>query len=491
MSFSTQGFDEAFFAASAQSWRRGLAAREFSAAELLEAVWERILWRNPRLNAIVATDIEAAREAARHADARLAQGVARPLEGLPLTIKDSFETAGLTTACGMPSLADHVPGEDSVAVARLRAAGAIILGKTNVPMLTGDFQTYNGVYGVSANPWDEALTPGGSSGGAAAAVAVGMTAFELGSDLGGSIRWPSHACGLFGLKTSWGQVPLFGHIPPLPAMRSKNPPDLGVAGPMARSAADLDLALSAMAGPINPKGPAFLRKAATRLPDQLRLAVWLDDDFAPVDASVSAAVLVAAEALRSAGAQVDMVARPAVDFIGIFEAYASLNFAMGAAGLPVEARNELAATARLFDPGDRSYLAIQARAARLDAASFSALMQLRAAVKAAFAAFFGDYDAILCPPAPAPAIAHDFSPDFFARRIATSHGPLPYFDFLKWASLASFAHLPAAVAPVMLNAQGLPCGVQIICAFDEDRSAIAIAGMLETFCGGFRAPPAP
>ena len=157
-------------------------------------------------------------------DARLLRGEARPLEGLPLTIKDSFATAGLTTSCGAAELIDHRPEDDAVAVARLRAAGAIILAKSNVPRLTGDFQTYSGLYGVTVHPWDDARSPGGSSGGAAAAVAAGFCAFDLASDQGGSIRWPAHACGLFGLKPSWGQIPLFGHIPPLPLMRLKNRP---------------------------------------------------------------------------------------------------------------------------------------------------------------------------------------------------------------------------------------------------------------------------
>ena len=490
MSQGIQAFDEVFFAASALAWRHGLMQRRYSARELLDAVWARILLCNPSINALAAYDYEAGTSAAAEADARFARGEARPLEGLPITIKDSFETAGLTTSCGATELADYQPKADALAVARLRAAGAIVLAKSNVPRLTGDFQTYNDLYGATANPFDLSRSPGGSSGGAAAAVASGLGAFELASDLGGSIRWPAHACGLFGLKTSWGQIPLYGHIPPLPAMRLKNPPDLAVAGPLARSAADLDLVLSVAAGPFNAQGPAFLRKACKKRPEDLRLALWLEPDFAPVDEAVAASVLLAAEALAKAGAHVDSVARPAFAFAEAFEIYAFLNFAIGFAGMPNEAREAIAALAKVFDPEDKSYPALQARAARLDAATFGRLMERRTAIKRAFGVFFEDYDAILCPPAPCVAIKHDFSPDFFARRLETSAGALPYYDLLKWASLASLAHLPASVAPIGRDRQGLPCGVQIICAFDEDRSAVAIAAMLENLCGGFLAPTA-
>ncbi len=485
--FAFEGFDERFFAASARDWRRGLEQRRYSARELLEAVWDRILLRNPAVNALAAYDYAAAARAAQEADDRFARGEARSLEGLPITIKDSFETAGLTTSCGARELADYRPKEDALAVARLRAAGAIILAKSNVPPLTGDFQTASALYGVTSNPFDLSRSPGGSSGGAAASVASGFCAFELASDLGGSIRWPAHACGLFGLKSSWGQIPLFGHIPPLPAMRLKNPPDLAVAGPLARSSGDLDLVLSVTSGPFNAQGPAFLRKARKKRPEDLRLALWLDPDFAPVDASVAASVHLAAEELRKAGAAVDESARPAFAFTEAFEIYAFLNFAIGFAGMSREMREEIAARGKTFDADDPSYRAMQARAARFDAATFGRLMERRTAIRRAFSAFFEDYDAILCPPAPCRAIKHDSSPDFFGRRLETSVGDLPYYDLLKWASLASLAHLPAAVAPAPPSG-GLPGGVQIICAFDEDRSATAIAAMLENLLGGFVAP---
>ncbi|MDI9847597.1 amidase family protein [Rhodoblastus sp. 17X3] len=483
------GFDEVFFAASSAVWRKGLTRRDFSARELLSAVWERVLQRNPVINALAAYDIEAAERQAAEAERRYARGEARELEGLPITIKDSFETAGLATTCGMEELADYCPQQDAVAVERLRAAGAVIFAKTNVPRLTGDFQTHNAIFGVTSNPWDPSRTAGGSSGGAAAAVASGFCAFDLASDLGGSIRWPAHACGLYGLKPSWSRIPLAGHIPPLPAMRLKSPPDMAVAGPLARSAADLDLVLCLTAGPQNAMECGHFPPVRKTRPEQLRLALWLDPDFAPVDSDVEAAVRLGAEALGRAGALVEET-RPAVAFAEVFEIYSTLSFAIGFAGLSPSERARFAESAKDFAPEDKSYRAMRARAARIDAASFSRLVERRAVIREGFAAFFRHYDAILCPPAPCLAFPHDLSPDPMARRLPTSVGELPYYDLLKWASLASLSHLPATVAPVALNPQGLPCGVQIICALNADREAIAIAGMIENLTGGFRAPPA-
>lgn len=475
------GFDESFFATSACKWRRGLQKGDYSPRELLGAVWERILQRNPRINALAAYDHDSALRQADEAERLFARGEARPLEGLPITVKDSFETAGLLTTCGAETLAEYVPRQDAEAVARLRAAGAIVLAKTNVPRLTADFQTFNALFGVTCNPWDERLTAGGSSGGAAAAVASGFGAFDLASDLGGSIRWPAQACGVFGLKPSWGRVSLVGHIPPLPPLRLRNPPDLAVAGPLARSAADLDLVLS-LAEDRSHAGAAPRRKN----PAELRLALWLDPDFAPVDPDVDAGVRLAARIFRDAGAMVAEAA-PAFAFAEAFEIYVTLNFAIGFAGAPQE-KARFAGEAESFERDDRSYPALRARAAKLDAATFSHLAERRKAIGAAFARFFERFDAILCPPAPCLAFPHDFSPDPFSRRLPVGAGALPYHDLLKWAGIASLALLPAAVAPVGLTPRGQPTGVQIISARGEDRMAVGLAGMIEQATGGFRAP---
>lgn len=467
-----------------------LNARKVSAAELLEQTIARVEKLNPALNAVVHTQYDSARAAAAASDARRAAGEALPLDGLPITIKDGFDVAGMVTASGAPAFKDRVADEDAAAVARLRNAGAVIFGKSNVPFFCGDFQSYNPVYGVTNNPWDATRSPGGSSGGAAAAVATGMSAFELGSDLGGSIRWPAHATGLFGLKTTWNLVSSWGHVPPAPANRSERPAELTVAGPLARSARDLGLILDVIAGPrdasqaAEPFAPA--RKTS---PKGLRVALWIDESMAPVDASVAAAVRLAAEKLEAEGAIIEEAARPPFSLAEAYEIYAVLNHAIVAAGLPEKVRAKIAAAGAGLPRGDLSHRALQARGAKLSADDYADISARRKAVLAGWAEFFNSYDVLLCPPAPVGALAHDHNPDIHARRLNVNGTDIPYLDFLIWSSLATGGNLPAAVAPVMRADDGLPRGVQIIAEAFEDRTTIAVAQMLEELCGGFAPPP--
>lgn len=467
-----------------------LGRREISAVELLDATLERIGRVNPRLNAVVAIEPEAARDAARASDRRRAEGRDGLLEGLPITIKDAFDVAGMVSTAGAPAHRDRVPGADAAAVARLRAAGAVILGKTNVPPFSGDFQAANPIYGVTRNPWDLERSPGGSSGGAAVAVATGMSAFELGSDLGGSIRWPAHACGLFGLKPTWGLVSTRGHVPPAPGATIES--DLSVAGPLTRSARDLDLVLSVIAGPPDPGG-VRPRLDPPRRPDPagLRVALWLDEPFAPVAQDVREAVRHAAALLAEAGATVDEEARPGFRFEEAFEVFSLMNHALVAAGLPEAVRERIAARSPDFGPDNLSHRALQARGAKLDVDTWRGLQDRRRALKERWEAFFQRFDVVLMPPAPVAAIPHDATPDFHARVLTVDGRPRPYFDFLMWSSLATVAHLPAAVAPVLRNAAGLPCGVQIVAAEGADRTAVAVAGMLERLGCHFVPPPLP
>lgn len=475
--------------ASATALRADLLARRFTASDLLEATFARIDALNPRLNAIVAQDRDAARAMARASDERLANGTARPLEGLPVTIKDAYDVAGLPSSGGLPAYRERIPTQDAVAVARLRAAGLVILGKSNVPVFSGDFQSYNPAHGVTNNPWDETRSPGGSSGGAAAAVATGMSAFELGSDLGGSIRWPAHACGVFGLKTSWGLVSTWGAIPPPPERRTPRNVDLMVAGPITRAAQDLDLILPVLAGPRDPNlaGAALIPPRKTDAKG-LRVALWAEDAFAPVDTEVAGAVREAARLLAEAGAVVDEAARPSIRFAEAFEVYALLNHAVVAYGLPPKVRARIQAQAAGFSPNDLSHQALQARGARMTPGLYQQLSQRRLALKRQWARFFERYDVLLCPPAPVAAIPHDHGPDIHARRLTVNGAARPYLDFLLWASLATGADLPALSAPVRRSVEGLPLGVQIIAAAGEDRTAIAVGAMLEQAGAGFVAP---
>ena len=228
-----------------------LRRRDVSSRELLEHYLARVERLNSPLNAVVTVDADSALKAADAADAAIARGDdVGPLHGVPMTVKDTYLTAGMRTTCGLPAW-DHVPDHDAEAVRRLRAAGAVIFGKTNTPTLAGDWQTYNSIFGASNNPWDTTRTTGGSSGGAAAAVATGMTALELGSDIGGSIRFPSNWCGVCGHKTTWGIVSQAGHLPPAPGTLAST--DLTVVGPLARDVTDLELALGVIAGAGGPR----------------------------------------------------------------------------------------------------------------------------------------------------------------------------------------------------------------------------------------------
>jgi amidase len=262
---------------SASNLRASLLRREFSARDLLGATLAAIERLNPALNTIVQMGA-ASLGAPRWSPMRvIARGEGRPLEGLPVTIKDCCEVAGMVASVGAPALQHYIPKKDASAVARLRGAGAIILGQDHVPLLTGDFQSYNGLYGTTNNPWNLEFSPGGSSGGAAVAIATGMSALEIGSDLAGSIRWPAHCCGIFGLKTTWNIVSTYGHIRPMPDMRLARNPELLVAGPLARSPADLALVLDVLAGPRDPAMPARpLPPARQTSPKGLRVALWLD-----------------------------------------------------------------------------------------------------------------------------------------------------------------------------------------------------------------------
>ncbi len=465
-----------------------LASRDLSSRELVTATLARINRFGPELNAVVTVDPDGALAAADESDRRRAEGKPRPLEGLPVTIKDAFDVAGMRSTAGSPAYAHRVPGRDAAAVSRLRAAGAVIIGKSNIPPLSDDWVTENSVFGRTLSPWNPAYSPGGSSGGAVAAVATGMAALELGSDLGGSIRWPAHACGVFGLKPTWGLVSTRGHVPPPPGITAET--DLATAGPLARSAADLDLALTVIMGPPDPTGVVPRLDAARRSdPRGLRVALWIDDPFAPVDTSVRDAVIQAAALLAGAGAQVDDEARPGFSFCDMFEVYALLFHSILAAGLPEEERRALAAGAPQFPADDdRSHAALRARAARLDVARWQDLQKRRQAIKQAWDSFFQRYDVVLMPPAPVGAVPHP-EVAVAGRSLIINGRPRPWFDLLHWAAPASLAHMPAAVAPVLRAADGLPRGVQIVAAEGADRTAIAVAGMLEALGCSFVPPP--
>ena len=446
---------------------RLLRRRELSSRELTGALLARIEAVNPGLNAVVELRGDQALAEAAAADQAAARGgELGPLHGVPMTVKDSFDVAGLHTTWGNPAFADQVAGSDATVVRRLRRAGAIVVGKTNVAFMLGDFgQTANELYGVTGNPWDPARTPGGSSGGAAAAVAAGMSFLEYGSDLVGSIRIPASYCGVYGLKPSVGVVPLTGFQPPGPPAGPSDMTYMGAVGPLARSAGDLRAALAVTAGPEDPAARAYRWSLSpprhTRLRD-FRVGVVLDHDHAPTSSEVGAVLSDAVDALARAGATVAEGWPGGVD--------------------PVREAESFGFHVRLFfayqQPGD-------------DLPPFAEVVgheHRRMAARAAWGAYFDDVDVFLCPASFTPAFPHDTRP-FEARTIATPQGERPYGDQAFWVAHASLPGLPAVAAPVGRTPGGLPVGVQVVGPLFEDDTAIGFAGLLGEVAGGYTPPP--
>jgi amidase len=468
-----------------------LRRREIGCEELLGHYLSRIDRLNPRLNAVVTLDPERARARAREADAALARGQSwGPLHGVPFTIKDCLETASLRTTCGWMEIANHVPSADAITVARLRAAGAVVFGKTNVPTLASDVQTYNPIFGTTNNPWDGTRTPGGSSGGAAATIAAGLAGGEIGSDIGGSIRTPSNWCGIFGHKPTWGIVPNRGHIPGPPGTLSDV--DLNVCGPLGRSADDLDLGLDVLVGPPPEDARAWrleLPRARHGALREYRLGAWLDDPAAPVDADVRRVLENAVDALRRAGASVDDRRRPAIDFQSAIDTYQMLLYPIVLAGMPDEGFDNFVQVAAALGPDDQSPLARSARFSTIRHRDWLRAHERRKHVQVAFASCFRDVDALLMPVVPVAAIPHDHSEPFPARTITVNGEPAPYTQLFTWIGFATMAHLPATVVPVGRTAGGLPVGVQIVGPYLEDRTTIDVGRHIANVLGGFVPPP--
>ncbi|OBA96286.1 amidase [Mycobacteriaceae bacterium 1482268.1] len=473
----------------AHALAEAIRQRELSSRELLEHYLDRVDALNPPLNAVVTVDREAALDAAADADASLARGDdVGPLHGVPMTVKDTYLTEGMRTTCGVPAW-DHVPDRDAEAVRRLRDAGAVIFGKTNTPALAGDWQTYNPIFGTTNNPWDPARTTGGSSGGAAAAVATGMTALELGSDIGGSIRFPSNWCGVCGHKPTWGIVSQAGHLPPAPGMLAGT--DLAVVGPLARDVTDLELALEVIAGAAGREAIGWRLELppprATTLGD-LRLALWLDDPAYPVDAEVSTVLASAVDTLRAGGAQL-VDARPAVDLTDVVRLYQQFLYPILLSTMGKRSFDKMTALAdSLADDDDRPL----ARTARFTTQRYREWMfanEKREQLRALMAEFFAGVDALVMPVAMVPAIPHDHSEPFPERTLTVNGAVRPYTDLMAWVALATLAHLPATVVPVGRTASGLPVGIQIVGPYLEDRTTLAVGRLVEERLGGFSPPP--
>lgn len=464
--------------------------KEISSRELLDLQVARIDALNARLNAVVTLDIERARRRADEMDAATGRGEFKgPLHGVPITIKDSYETAGLKTTCGAEVWRDHVPLTHAAAVQRLVDAGAVIVGKTNTPIFAGDVQTFNELFGTTNNPWDVSRTPGGSSGGAAAAVAAGMTPFELGSDIGGSIRTPAHFCGIYGHKPSYGLIPLRGHVPGPPGTLAAA--DLSVAGPLTRSAGDLGFLLDILAGPDEQLRVAWrlqLPPARHEKLQDFRVALWCDEPTCPIDEAVRSALESAINALRKAGVQVDDKPTLSFKLTDAYRTYLRLLWPLLLAGMPDDMFNQNVTRAATFGADDQSLTASFYRQATARHRDWLRANEARARYRVAMAAFFEQYDVLLMPVTPTSAFPHDHSPNMLERVIAVNGQPRPYFDNFFWISLATLCYLPATVAPIG-QSQPLPVGLQIVGPHLEDRTTIKFASFVENVVGGFKLPP--
>jgi amidase len=479
--------DRAF--ASATQLAGEIRDRAVGCVELLDFYLARAEGYNPELNAVVVWQENRARERARAADAAIARGESwGPLHGIPMTVKESFNVAGLPTTFGNPLWKDNIATGNAFLIDRLVQAGAIIFGKTNVPYMLADAQSYNDIYGTTNNPWDPARSPGGSSGGEAAVIAAGISALGAGSDIAGSLRNPAHYCGIYAHKPTWGLISSRGHAPP----GIMTPTDISVVGPMARYAEDIGLTMRVLAGPDVLQQRAWrveLPAPRRRRLGEFRVAVWAKSPLCRIDSSVSDLFDRAVNAVAHAGATVDDAARPPIEDQEHHRLFMLLLRAATASRMTDEEfarQQQIAATITEEDISDRAAVA---RGATLTHRAWGKANEARTNLRYAWHEFFTRFDVLLTPVAATAAFLHDHNPNRDERRVNVNGTPLPYADQMFFAGLASLSYLPATAAPIGLTAEGLPVGMQIIGPEGDDPTTIEFARLLAAEIGGFVPPP--
>lgn len=463
-------------------------ARRTSVRELTELYLARIERHNPSLNAICTLDAAGAKRRAHEADAALARGeLWGPLHGVPMTIKDALETAGLRTTGGHPPLKDYVPSRDATAVARLKSAGAILLGKTNVPPLSADYRADNPIFGRTNNPWNLERTPGGSTGGGAAAVAAGLSAFDVGSDLAGSVRTPAHFCGLFGLKPTERRIPNTGHIPEPPGL-PRAVRHMNVLGPLARSVEDLALITRVASGPDDAEwdlAPVPWHEPAERPLNSYRFAWSTNFGGVAITGDTRQGIQKLATELSRAGCKVEERNPDGFSFDEAWEAW-----------------GEIAITERAATGGDRSRERVAALNAALGeswavargsakgmhatVADYMAALTRRDALITALERFFQHWDAFICPVTVSPAIPHAA----FGTPIEVDEHKVPYFIAgTAYTCPFNLTGHPSVVLPLTRSRDGLPIGVQLVAKRWGEPELLALAQKVSFITGAFAPPP--
>jgi len=455
-----------------------LNSGDISAVELLDEHLARHEMLHSRLNAIVTTDVEAAQQRAAEIDRARSNGdQLGALAGLPMTVKDALATKGMRSTGGAIELTDHVPTEDAASVAHARDAGAVIWGKSNLPRWSGDIQAVNEMFGRTGNPWDLGRTPGGSSGGAAAAVATCLTPVEIGTDIGGSVRLPAHFSGVCGHKPSFGVVPQRGYIDHL--TYGALDADVNVVGPLARTVDDLELMLNVISDHPDRLIPA--RNNAR----ELRVAAWLDDPACPVSDDVANVLESAVSALEAAGIKVDRNARPAHEFGDVYSIGMPLVSAATSPGRTEEEYERLLERSNDADPT----MAMRARASTIRHRDWLLMSEQRELRRRNWDRFFNDYDIVLAPTAFIAAFEHIDGGNLYTRTLEVDGTTRPYADLIAWTTQFGYVYLPSTVVPAGRTPSGLPVGLQIVGPFMGDRTTLEFARFVESVTGGYKAPP--
>jgi amidase len=467
----------------AWQWLERLASREISAVELLALFQGRVERLNGKLNAVVLSDFDRAHAQAVEADARRARGEQAPLLGLPHTVKDCIYVAGFPTTGGLPERRHADASAESPLAERLRLAGSIVFGKTNVPPYAADWQSDNPLFGRTLNPWSDAVSPGGSSGGSAVAVASGMSPIEFGGDLAGSIRVPAAFCGVFGLKTSEHLLPSAGHFPGAP--RLSNPAmGMGVQGPIGSCAKDLALALEVLSqAPGQARRSAPAASSSQRTLADYRICVLPTPDWLPVSQEVQAGFDAFCEKLRGAGAVVSRGAPSEfADLRGFVWTYRALLSAIEHAALPPALRQQAADDMRQaggIDPFADATIA----GALASAGDYLAWSGKRAFYADALRRFFGKFDVVLTPTQIVPPFAHTREQPAIARRLHIDGREVAYGLMFALPCLATFTGVPAVAFPTGLTASGLPLSCQALGPMFSDAALLAFVAALEETLG--------